>query len=90
MHDAFVNQLRQRYFGCIRAEMLQIVFENQSVDVDLADTCLDHALRDLVRPLVRAMSDYSDSSFRLLLDRLESMSASVTASHSMDRITRLA
>lgn len=68
----------------MRAEMLQIVFENQPVDVNLADTCLDHALRDLVRPLVHAMSDDSDSSIRLLLDRLESMSASVTAPYSVD------
>jgi len=90
MLDAFVNQSCQRYLGCIGAEMLQIIIENQPIDVDLADTCYDHALCDLVGPLICAMSDNSYSSIRLLLDRLESVITSVKTSHSICRITRLA
>ena len=83
MLDAFVNQFRQRHLGCIGAEMLQIIIENQPIDIDLADTCLDHALCDLVGPLICAMSDNSYSSIRLLLDRLESVITSVITSHDM-------
>ena len=77
--NTFVNQFCQRHLGCIRTEMFQIIIENQTIHVDFADTCMNHALCDLVRPFVRAMSDDSYSSIRLLLDRLKSVFMSVNA-----------
>jgi hypothetical protein len=64
--------------------MLQVIIEDQPIDVDLADTCLDNALCDLIWPLVCAMSNNPHPSVRLLLYRLEPVTLLATASHSID------
>jgi hypothetical protein len=51
--------------------MLQIVVQHQSVNVNLADSGLDHTLCDLVRPFIGPVSDNPHSIIRLLLDSLQ-------------------
>lgn len=76
--NTLINQLRQRHLGCILSKVLQVVIQHESIDIDLANTCLDDALCDVVWPFVGAMSNDPHSAIRLLLDRFQSADLSVT------------
>ena len=76
--NTLINQLRQRHLGRVLSEVLQVVIQHKSIDIDLANTCLDDALCDVVWPFVGAMSNDPHSSVRLLLDRFQSAGLLVT------------
>lgn len=70
---ALVNQLRLRQLTRLRPQKRIIVFQNQLVDIDLADTSSNTTLRDFVRETVGAVQHDADAAGDLFADGLESV-----------------
>jgi hypothetical protein len=73
MPHALIDQLRLWQLTSLCLQMRIVIFQNKLVDIDLADTPSDTALRDFVRKPVGAVQDDADAAGDLFADGFESV-----------------
>ena len=88
MPHSLIDQLRLRQLTSMRLQMRIIIFQDQFVNIDLADTPRNTALSDLVRETVGAVQHDADAAGDLFADGFESaqLVSSATKGRQMHKI----